>query len=168
VWASPCPECPFPASSTPRSPVSPRFPAPFRTDPARDQFMNNIDRSAVRPLHPIRATVLLAGPALTWSLTTVLLGSARPGELELAAAVVVLLWSPLFFSVPALMMQRERDRALPAGGGPIASLRRGLLLPQALLRGPAAPEFAVSIAGWALLIAISGPAALRGLGMLVG
>lgn len=129
--------------------------------------MNNTNRIAARPLHPIRAAVMLAGPALTWSLTSALLGPARSGELELAAVIVVLLWSPLFFSVPALMMQRERDRALPAGRGIIASLLRGVQLPMALLRGPAASEFAVSIMGWALLLAISGSSALRGLGMLI-
>jgi hypothetical protein len=130
--------------------------------------MKTTSTNAARSIRPIRSTVLLAGPLLTWSVLTLIMLDARPGELEIAAIVVALVWSPLFFSVPALMMQRERDRAIPASGGPVASLRRGVLLPAALLRGPSGAEFALSLAGWALLLAVNGAYVIRGIGILLG
>lgn len=146
----------------------PRSGTGFRAVLRRVMFMKTTSTNAARSIRPIRSTVLLAGPLLTWSLLTMTIRDARPGELEIAAIVVALVWSPLFFSIPALMMQRERDRAVPAGGGPAASLRRGLALPGALLRGPSGAEFALSLAGWALLLAVNGVYVVRGAGILLG
>jgi len=119
-------------------------------------------------VRPVRAAILLAGPLLSWSVIGVLFSNTRPGELAFAAIVTALLWSPLFFSVPALLLQHERDAALPAGKGITVALWRGVRLPFALLSGPAGKEFVISLVGWALLLSSSATEILEGFSILLG
>lgn len=62
-------------------------------------------------IHDLLGTSWLAGPMLRWALLAALL-----------------LWSPLFFSIPALLLQDARDAALDHWRGPIGSLVRGVVL----------------------------------------
>jgi len=119
-------------------------------------------------VRPVRAAILLAGPLLSWSLIGVLFSNTRPGELAFAAIVNALLWSPLFFSVPALLLQHERDAALPTGKSITMALWRGVRLPFALLSGPAGKEFAISLLGWALLLSSSATEIFEGFSILLG
>jgi hypothetical protein len=119
-------------------------------------------------VRPVRAAILLAGPLLSWSLIGVSFSNARPGELAFAAIVNALLWSPLFFSVPALLLQHERDAALPTGKSITMALWRGVRLPFALLSGPAGKEFAISLLGWSLLLSSSATEVFEGFSILLG
>lgn len=97
-----------------------------------------------------RLGVLLAGPVITLELLHRYAGSIETASLE---ALAVLLWSPLFFSVPALLLQNERDAALPMER---SSLVRGVkLIPYLLSRNsPIRLETIVSTGMWlGLLIA---------------
>lgn len=65
------------------------------------------------PWRLLRLGVLAAGPLLTLALLSSWGGYQRyetPGVLFTATV----LWSPLFLSIPALLMQHERDLTLPA------------------------------------------------------
>lgn len=97
-----------------------------------------------------RLGALLAGPVVTLELLHRYVGGIETASLETLA---VLLWSPLFFSVPALLLQNERDAALPSERN---SLVRGVkLLPYLLGRNsPIRLETIVSTGMWlGLLIA---------------
>lgn len=115
---------------------------------------------------PLAWMVLLTGPALTmWALTswmpTTSLGSvSSPIALW---GLLVLLWSPLFCSIPALLTQHARDRALPSLGGPVwhpGNLVRGIALVPYLLFAKASTirfETALSLIGFAIAVAWAAP-----------
>lgn len=74
--------------------------------------------------------------------------AAAPLSMWLTVAVVV--WSPLPFSLPAVILERERDDALPGYRGLGRVVRAALLVPHMLTRSPARVEFAVSLVGFAV------------------
>jgi hypothetical protein len=65
------------------------------------------------PLRLLRLAVLAVGPIATLALLA-RWGGYRQYETPGVQFVATLLWSPLFLSVPALLMQNERDLTLPA------------------------------------------------------
>lgn len=82
-------------------------------------------------------------------------GDAYLAERPMLALVTALAWSPLFFSVPALLLQRERDRFAPAATGPLASLWRAVrLIPHLALspRSTVRLESSVSILVWGVFV----------------
>jgi hypothetical protein len=109
------------------------------------------------PLYSIRLAILFVAPLLSWQIVLITLSdNLAQGELNFAALVLFLIWSPLFFSIPALMMQRERDLLLPSGGGPLSSFLRGVRLLPTMFRRDSGirTETIASLVGWsALLIA---------------
>ena len=95
----------------------------------------------------LRLAVLAVGPFVTLAFVPRLGAGVEVASIE---TVLMLLWSPLFFSIPALMLQNERDRALPAERN---ALVRGIkLLPHLLsVRSSIRVEMLVSIATWSVL-----------------
>jgi len=103
----------------------------------------------------LRLSVLLAGPLLSWVIAQrFLAGSLAAGEINFIALTLALLWSPLFFSIPALLMQRERDLLLPSTGGILSSLFRGFKLVPAMLHLDSGirTETIASLVGWGSLL----------------
>lgn len=100
-----------------------------------------------------RLLILGIGPILSWQILHSV-GSLTQGDLRAAEAVLFLAWSPLFFSIPALLCQTERDAALPSMRGPWGSFKRAIALVPYLLLSKSSTlrlETAVSLAMWALL-----------------
>jgi len=95
---------------------------------------------------------VLAAPALLMNFTL-------PGEAPLVTLVVVALWSPFFFSIPALVLADARDRALPQYNGIFGSLIRGVLLVPSLMgaQSPVKTEMRASIAGFAAAVLVAAP-----------
>lgn len=132
--------------------------------------MTSFASTAPSPLSAARATrlaVLGVGPLLSWAaLQRWLTVDGFADEAALGALVLAVLWSPVFFGIPALLLQNERDALLPARGGPIASLIRGARLVPALLRSRARTETVASLVGWAALVAVAAPALTRAFSLL--
>lgn len=105
----------------------------------------------------IRLAILAVGPVLTMIVLTRLPAGT---DASTVSTLMVLLWSPLFFSVPALLLQRERDQALPDTS---ISVRWAKLLwymaasPQSTVR----TETTVSLIAWAALVLQYWPAVLE-------
>lgn len=101
-----------------------------------------------------RLVLLAAGPFLT--LAAVHSGFAGWPATEFAGIefAAVMLWSPLFFSVPALWLQQERDRALANVRNPLV---RGLRLIPYLLSSASQirAEMAISVLSWVAMTVMS-------------
>lgn len=117
-------------------------------------------------LRLLRIAVLCVGPFATLFLAG-LIPSTTLDDVAGRAFAVTLLWSPLFFSVPALLLQHQRDLALP-------SVRpwfwRGVkLVPHLLLSKDSTvrPETAVSLLAWFGLLTVTGSSSLEVLGRLL-
>jgi hypothetical protein len=95
----------------------------------------------------LRLAVLAVGPFVTLAFVPRVGTGIEVASIE---TVLMLLWSPLFFSIPALILQNERDRALPAERN--AFVRGVKLLPHLLsVRSAIRAEMMVSIATWSVL-----------------
>jgi len=95
----------------------------------------------------LRLAVLAVGPFATLAFVPRIGSGIEVASIETA---LMLLWSPLFFSIPALMLQNDRDRALP--GERNAFVRGIKLLPHLLSVGSAIrSEMLVSTATWVVL-----------------
>jgi len=116
----------------------------------------------------IAVPLLLAGPALTaWLLIANRTRSvlATHGSLNIALiCLVVLLWSPMFISLPTALLQFARDRALPRLGASSTfspmNLVRGVVLVPYLIVAPSSKvrlAMTASLAGWALGIVVALP-----------
>lgn len=116
----------------------------------------------------LRLAVLLLGPIVTLAFSARIGTGIETASIETA---VMLLWSPLFFSIPALMLQHQRDAALPGIRNPLV---RGIkLLPYLLSKqSPVRAESIVSTGMWLwlLLVTADSVAAVtgRGISSLVG
>ncbi len=98
--------------------------------------------------------VLLFGPLFSIAGLAHMVGSSwlLPSEVTAAAVAILAMWSPLLFSIPALLMQDVRDATLDNWRSPAASLARGVvLLPYLCLarRSPARLEAIASLVGFA-------------------
>lgn len=99
----------------------------------------------------LQLIILGAGPAL--SIIALSVGQSEglwPADWTglLAGTVLVLVWSPLFCSIPALMMQDERDRILPDAPRVVRAIR---LVPELLsATSPVRDLQRVSLAGFAV------------------
>lgn len=93
-----------------------------------------------------RFLVLLIGPVFSYLLLSRLThGSA---DLNGLAFALFVMWSPLFFGIPALLMQRERDGSLVKEK---STTMRGIKIIPHLLLSPDStvrPETFASILGW--------------------
>jgi hypothetical protein len=102
----------------------------------------------------LRLVVLAIGPFLTMAVARAATGTYGAGEQASVETIAMLLWSPLFFSIPALWLQNERDRALPS----CSLLTRWLRLLPYLMTSPQSairPETVTSVASWAALTAVT-------------
>jgi hypothetical protein len=107
-----------------------------------------------------KTALLAVGPVVSVLGAPVLLKNfTLPGEAPLVTLVVVALWSPLFFSIPALVLADARDRALPQYNGVFGSLIRGVLLIPSMMRSqsPVKTEMRASIAGFAAAVLVAAP-----------
>ena len=103
---------------------------------------------------------LTFGPVISILLFPALLyGFTLPGEEPLVILIVLALWSPFFFSIPALVLADARDRTLIQYRGLLGSIARGLLLIPVLLRGdsPVKNEMRASILGFTMALIIASP-----------
>ena len=99
----------------------------------------------------LRMLVLAVGPVAT---VLVLLGAAQRAEFpdifaHVAAWVALVMWSPLPASLPAILLDADRDAALPQMARPV---RAFALIPYMLWRSPARVEVGLSLVGWAAAI----------------
>lgn len=111
-------------------------------------------------LRVLRMIALCVGPFATLILAG-MIPSTTLDDVAGREFAVTLLWSPLFFSVPALLLQHQRDLAL-------ASVRpwfwRGIkLMPHLLFSKDSTirPETAVSLLGWFGLLTVTGASTLE-------
>lgn len=107
-----------------------------------------------------RLAALALGPFVSlWATRQYLAPHVTPLEWALLDVVVFVAWSPLYFSVPALLCQHDRDAALPHLDGLLGSLWRGVVLIPYLLsnRSPVRTETAVSLVSWVLIGAAAMP-----------
>ena len=116
--------------------------------------MNTEELHVNRNGRALRLTLLVAGPFLTLALANSIVGQhVQPTEMVFLHAVVFLAWSPLFFSIPAILCQKERDNALSGYTGVFGSLYRGLILLPYLMgsKSQVRVETAASLLAWVLL-----------------
>jgi hypothetical protein len=98
--------------------------------------------------------VVLVGPALTVAALASKVGTIwlRPDQAGLILAIALLFWCPAFFSsVPALLTQDGRDRALPELNGLAGSSARTVILVPWLILSPTSTvrvETAASVIGF--------------------
>lgn len=125
--------------------------------------------NVISPNRLLRLAVLAGGPVASWYLFQSRVSEGLGNAAPLAALVVVALWSPLYFSVPAILCQRERDRLLPAGGGPVASLVRGTRLIPAMLDDESGIrlETIVTLIAFAVILTLSAGDIVAAAGMLI-
>jgi hypothetical protein len=119
--------------------------------------MNNTADARFRPLQTL---FLAAGPIFTVAMVpTVAARFGNPGEVPLIMLVAMAIWSPLFFSIPALILADARDRALPGYPGVVGSVIRGIKLVPNLLaaRSPVRVEMAASLAGFVVATLVALP-----------
>jgi hypothetical protein len=90
--------------------------------------------------------IVLAGPYLTIRLVQQLQteGYILGDQFNVVAMASLLLWSPLFFSIPALIQQKIRDAYKPTTKGVFGTLLRGLTLPAYLVRNQESRVVAVT------------------------
>lgn len=122
------------------------------------------------PWRGVRLSILAVGPFASLTLLSNTIAGSYQGEVLVVAAVNALAWSPLFFSVPALLMQSERDAFAPEARRLLPVLRRSAsLIPHLLLsaRSPVRLEMAVSIAAWVLLLMASGGDIVAGINAML-
>jgi hypothetical protein len=115
-----------------------------------------------------RVTVLtlLFGPLLTMIFLLRMIGTVwlTRAQLPIVLWVALVFWSPLFFSIPALLLQDVRDSALDHWRGPVLSAIRGLVLLPYLVFSPKSParlEAGVSLLGFAIAVVVALPALLH-------
>ena len=107
-----------------------------------------------------KVPILALGPVTTvLLLPTSVQGFALPGETPLIMLVALALWSPMFFSIPALVLADARDGALPQYRGALGSFVRGLILVPYLMRrtSPVRVEMVASVIGFALAVVVALP-----------
>lgn len=94
----------------------------------------------------LAAGIVLAGPYFTIRLVQQLQseGYILGDQFNVVAMSSLLLWSPLFFSIPALMQQKIRDAYKPRTNGIFNTLLRGLTLPGHLVRNPESRVVAIT------------------------
>jgi hypothetical protein len=75
-------------------------------------------------------------------------------DFSIAKAMLVLLWSPIFFAMPAILMQKTRDAALPQYSGVFGNTVRAFkLIPHIIAQGNRhSVEMIASLLGWVSLI----------------
>jgi hypothetical protein len=103
------------------------------------------------------ALFLLVGPfASLYLFNQYLLPNLTSYDFTIAKAMLVLLWSPIFFALPAILMQKTRDAALPQYSGLIGNTVRAFkLLPHIIAQGNRhSIEMVVSLASWVILITL--------------
>lgn len=125
-----------------------------------------MEKNTTDLLRPLKVIVLTFGPLLTLALLARTNLPLQAGEREMLSFVALLLWSPLFFSIPAFMMAEQRDRFRGGAHGTIQTMTRGLLLVPAMLSRPGRNrvEMSASLTGFGLAFV----AALPQLQVLVG
>lgn len=105
--------------------------------------------------------LLVLGPALTMFALTASLTAHLPAMNAATPAtyawVALIAWSPLPFSIPAVVLEKARDAALPGFSGLGRATRAVLLVPYMLTRSPARVEFAGSLIGLALAFVVAWP-----------
>lgn len=109
-----------------------------------------------------RGTVLTIGPIITiWAVLHFYVGVGEGalgvGTLQMYLITALVAWSPLPFSIPAVLLDQERDMALPHYRGVGRAVRAVRLLPHVLTRSPARHLFQLSIIGWGVAILLCLP-----------
>lgn len=114
--------------------------------------MNTLSKNITN--NPIlRSIFLFVGPLLSLAIFSRFSKGFSHNDINSIKLVLVLIWSPLFFSIPALIMQNSRDSYHPHSKGLVDDLKRALnLIPDLLKRRDGASlEMASSLLGWLVL-----------------
>lgn len=98
----------------------------------------------------LRLAILALGPLVSLAAVNRVYPDGGMGSGGLALALI-LVWSPLYFAVPALLLQRERDEALSSMTGALSLVRGVLLVPFMAFRSSVRAEVIVSLASWMVL-----------------
>jgi len=103
----------------------------------------------------ITIPLLVAGPLACLQLLANAVGGPwlLSDQFALVAVLNLAVWSPLWFSIPAFLLQDARDQALPHLTGLLGTSARALLLIPHLLLSPSSPvrqEMAASLLGFSL------------------
>jgi hypothetical protein len=128
------------------------------------------DAAAIHGVLPTTVTslIVLVGPALCARLIIANRTHAvfaLPHALTISLALVVgVLWSPLFISIPAALMQFARDRALASMGesssfSPMNLVRGVCLVPYLMFskNSPVRTAMCASVIGWVAGLVIAAP-----------
>lgn len=122
--------------------------------------------AARRSTNWILTVFLFAGPLITVNL---LLRGIGNGTLTAVTPLMylgaaLLFWSPLPFSVPAVLLDNYRDAALTQLRGVLGWPVRAVALIPHLMLAPSSPirvEMTAAVAGWVLAIGLAAPALIR-------
>lgn len=108
---------------------------------------------------PLALLIVLLGPLLSFIFASNYISSLSAKELIFTQFILVLVWSPLFFSIPAFIMQDVRDSALKGRKGLLQGFFRGFELLW-FLNSKENKErylFRASLVGWVVLIIVAFP-----------
>jgi hypothetical protein len=99
--------------------------------------------------------VVLCGPLLSFLVLTFYSSSLKSSEVLMIQFLLILMWSPLFFSIPAYILQDSRDAALSSDKGVV----RGIKLMWFLTSSKHKENyiFIASLIGWAVLLLLAYP-----------
>lgn len=119
----------------------------------------NTTRVTALPARPGMIAILGFGPVASL-LALVMWYPADPGvfasaPLWMYAVGVLVAWSPLPFSIPAVLLESARDAALPSYRGVGRLVRAVLLVPHMVWASPRRLEFATSLLGFAAASALA-------------
>lgn len=97
--------------------------------------------------------IVLLGPLLSLAILSFYAGSLRANEVLMIQFLLILVWSPLFFSIPSYIMQEVRDSALPHDKGVLRGIKlMGFL---ASRQNKDNHIFLASIVGWVGLVVVA-------------
>jgi hypothetical protein len=124
------------------------------------QADHSLDLSHSRSVTALISLIVGLGPVLSVLFVASQAGSHwLPGiALGPVLAALVLVWSPLPISIPALIMQDARDAALAQYRGAIGNTVRAAKLIGHLMTSPTSPirtEMVASVIGWAIAAVVA-------------
>lgn len=120
-------------------------------------MMNNTLSTNPEVKLTLKGLALLISPFLSyWIFQQNYASNFSSNDVSSIKLVFLLLWSPLFFSIPALLMQKSRDSYQTEVRGITHTIKRSLtLIPGIILKkNQASLEMSLSIVGYFAMIAL--------------
>ena len=101
---------------------------------------------------PAALLVLLLGPFMSIFAVNTMSKSLPITEVMFIQFFVILAWSPLFFSIPAYILQDSRDKALPCEKGIVRGIRLMFFLSSK--KNEERLLFFISLLTWSILVIV--------------